>query len=178
MGSQGGFTEDDGEGDNGVRLTDVDNDGFVDIVVADGNDFQQHITFVNNRSDGWVLVSLPLSRLDFESNWQATSDWQVPIMDKGGFNEKDGEGNNGVRLADVNSDGFLDILQADGNDSDQHVTFLNNGKNAWELSPLWQIPVLDKGGFTEEDGGGDNTLQLADLNADGFVDLHQPPQRW
>jgi len=169
----GGFTEDDGDGDNGVRLADVDNDGFVDIAVADGNDLQQHITYINNRTDGWVLVSLPVSRLDFETNWQVSSDWEVPIMDKGGFNEQNGEGNNGVRLADVNSDGFIDILHADGNDSDQHVTFLNNGKNGWELSPLWQIPVLDKGGFTEEDGGGDNALQITDLNSDGFPDLIQ-----
>lgn len=167
----GGFTESDGKGNNGVRIADINHDGFDDLVMADGNDMNQHLAFLNNRSDGWFLVSIPVGRVDFEGNWHISSDYQFPILDKGGFNESSGDGNNGVRFADVNADGFIDIVQADGNDSDQHVTYLNNGKNGWELTPLWQIPIVDNGGFTESDGSGDNALQMADLNSDGFPDL-------
>ncbi|MBK7408715.1 MAG: VCBS repeat-containing protein [Saprospirales bacterium] len=149
----------------------VDNDGYVDLVQADGNDMEQHNTFINNRIDGWVLASLPLSRLDLEGNWQASSNWEVPIMDKGLM--KEWEGNNGVRLADVNSDGFIDIIQADGDDSDQHLTFLNNRKNGWELSRFGRFQSWTKAVLPKNSGGGDNALQLADLNKDGYIDLIQ-----
>jgi RHS repeat-associated protein len=168
----GGFTEDDGTGDNGVRFVDVNNDGFIDIVQADGDAPDQHITFLNNGVDRWVLTTVPTTSLQLENNWQLTTSWEVPVMDRGGFTEDDGGGDNGVRFADVNADGYVDIIQADGDESGQHLTFLNNGINGWEGTSRWQLPILD-GGFTENDGSGDNAVQLADVNGDGFVDILQ-----
>ncbi|MBK7408716.1 MAG: hypothetical protein IPJ40_12025 [Saprospirales bacterium] len=113
--------EDNGKGDNGVRLADVNNGGFVDIIQADGK--IKRATFINNKVDGW----------------EADTRWQVSVIAGADFTEDDdGEGDNGVRLADVNNDGFVDIIQADG--ENQRATFINNQVDGWVAVNQWQVP--------------------------------------
>ena len=168
----GGFTESDGSGDNGVRLVDVDRDGWLDLVQADGDDPNQHVTYLNDGASRWQLVTEPPNPLQLEYNWQLSTSWELPVMDRGGFTEEDGGGNNGASFVDVNADGYVDIVQADGNEGSQHITFLNNGVDGWEGTSAWQFPFLE-GGFTETDGGGDNGVRLADVNGDGYIDILQ-----
>jgi len=68
----------------------------------------------------------------------------------------------GLRIADLNNDGFADLIQ--GRDAVRKA-WLFNGTN-WNLSTTWAPPIdfVDSLGY-------DFGTQLADLNGDGRVDL-------
>ena len=61
-------------------------------------------------------------------------------------------------LADVNSDGYADYVICR---SDSRITYLNDKTSGWSENSSWALP----------DGDFRDGTQLADLNADGLLDL-------
>ncbi|MCA9405666.1 MAG: VCBS repeat-containing protein [Candidatus Omnitrophica bacterium] len=148
-----GFTDSsDGSSDNGVRLVDLNGDGLIDLIWADGTDTSQRGAYLNNGQD-----------------FVQTSNWILPASL--GFTEAlDGNSDNGVRMVDLNGDGLIDIIQADGTNMSEHRAFLNDGTN-FVLTSSWVLPA--DMGFSESDGDTDNGIRLADVDGDGKVDILQ-----
>ena len=69
----------------------------------------------------------------------------------------------GLGLADINGDGFKDMIVADGNDIlRQHLTIhYNNGDGTFNLEPDWESADIDYHGH----------LAVADFNQDGWYDV-------
>src|SRR3989344_4497165 len=101
--------------DFGIRLMDVNNDGFPDLVKAKAS--EAHATQLNNKVDGWDDSSTLVIPID--------------IVDASCFDL-------GVRFDDVNSDGLIDILRAKGGTA--RNVYLNNG-TGWNITSIWSIPV-------------------------------------
>ena len=95
--------------DNGVRLADVNGDGRVDFIQADGG--------VSGQQRVWLNNGLA---------------WDNPtynVPPEAAFTEpSNGHADNGVRLADVDGDGLIDLIQSDGGDAAQHQVWLNSGE--------------------------------------------------
>ena len=156
--------ERDGSGVNqtlGVVLSDVNGDGLVDVFQsyyenASGN--YKNI-FLNNR-DGWTDVS---------NNWSRDN---IPF-----FFEKDSFGGRdlGVRLLDVNFDGFADILQSYKNSSGNHRLLLLNNRNGtgWNSNSGWDIDNLPEFSELGASGTFDKGVRFLDANGDGLVDILQ-----
>jgi len=126
--------------DFGVRLVDVDNDGFSDLVKAKAGTRE---TRLNNKNNGW----------------NSTSDFVTPldIVDSSNVDQ-------GIRFADINSDGLVDILKAKAGSSKQ--VYLNNGTGWYDATSSWNIPT----DFITSDSK-DLGAELVDLNGDGRVDI-------
>lgn len=128
--------------DFGVRLIDVNNDGFPDLVKAKSG--ETHKTSLNNKLDGWN----DSSSLVIPNG--------IAIVDSSNIDQ-------GVRFADVDSDGLIDILLS--NSSTKKV-YLNNGTDWYDQSSNWSIP-LDFIDSNSRDLG----VRLVDFNGDGRVDM-------
>jgi YD repeat-containing protein len=125
--------------DFGVRFVDVNNDGFPDIL--EYRNTSSDLTFLNNKIGGWVS----------SNSWLLP----MPVVDQAGTTDL------GVRFADVNKDGYVDILQSQAGTRN---VYLNN-KTGWFLSS-WIIPI----DFVDF-GGNDQGVILEDVNGDGRVDI-------
>ncbi|MES2668265.1 MAG: toxin TcdB middle/N-terminal domain-containing protein [Patescibacteria group bacterium] len=131
--------------DQHARLTDVNGDGLVDIMQAMNTTASTSVnrTFINNGT-GWTEDMTLDSPVYFSESYAEDA---------------------GVRLADVNGDGLVDIMQA-YSDSQQSInkTFVNNG-NGWTEVTIWDAPV----NFI--DNGEDKSVRLEDVNNDDLVDV-------
>jgi hypothetical protein len=69
----------------------------------------------------------------------------------------------GLGLADINGDGWKDMIVANGNDIErQHlVVYYNNGDGTFPLLPDWQSDDIDYHGH----------LAVGDINKDGWIDV-------
>ena len=128
----------DNSSDEGMRFVDINADGFMDILHA--KDGQTKKVFINDKKGGW----------------QENATWKIPVT------IADATGNDyGVRFADQNMDGFVDIIQAF--ESNQAV-YLNN-RSGWKISshvvPIKIVPML-----AHSDG-----VQFVDINGDGLQDF-------
>lgn len=127
--------------DMGTQLFDFNGDGRVDLLRAQSGQTKRAAL---NTDGGWKIVS---------SQWESPTDFV------------DSSGNDlGVRLADVNGDGLVDMLK--GKDSSKDA-WLNNG-SGWVSSSVWNPPDV----FTSS-SKVDNGLRLLDLNGDGLTDIVQ-----
>lgn len=127
---------------SGARFADVNGDALPDIIYASKNN--DHKIYINKGT---------------ETGWEYNSNYYFPVS----FVDKYGT-DLGIRLADVNGDMLVDILEAS---YDENSTYLNNG-SGWSLDQNYSIPVdfVDK-------YNGDLGTRIAEVNGDGFPDLIQ-----
>lgn len=134
----------DGTDDNGCRMVDANGDGLTDVLCA--RDGASRAVYLNNGS-----------------NWVQDTGWTIPFDFTTGLQDL------GIRFADVNGDGWTDIVRGYSVVSPPSSTkevYLNNGTSTWVLNTSWTFPVV----FSD----GDNTdygVRLADINADGLPDV-------
>jgi len=100
--------------DLGTRIVDVNGDGLPDIIRS---------------QTGWGAVVY----LNTGAGWSSTTLWMPPIAFVGATGQ-----DFGIRFADVNNDGFLDLLQSWANSWNR--TFLNIG-NGWQVDSTWAPPA-------------------------------------
>jgi len=127
----------------GGAWVDVDEDGWLDMVVANGNDMaRQHVVIYHNNGDG----TLPL-----DPTWSST----------------DNEYNGHLDVGDINGDGLVDVAVAvyigqAGFSEPGHVkVYLNNGSGGFSSTPDW-MPAGNFYSFS---------LALGDADGDGDLDL-------
>lgn len=130
--------------DGGGRMVDLNGDALPDMVCGS-------VAYLNNGT-----------------NWATSTVWNTPVS----MNTTDGGGNSidaGVRFADVNGDGLLDILKGFSQSGTYtNNVYLNTG-NGWATSTNWIMPFhLDFTTTDGNDGGG----RVVDLNNDNLVDLY------
>ena len=125
----------------GAWLEEVNGDAFVDVVQSSARGSTDKKVFLNT-STGWTLAS----------------GFDIPEY----FLSSDG-GDYGVRLADVNGDGFADLLKGD-DFYDIAKVYLNNKNNTgWTQNTSYSLPDY----FVP----GDTGARIGDVNADGLVDI-------
>jgi YD repeat-containing protein len=133
-------------GDTGLRVADVNGDALPDLIYAPAGTSSK--VYINNGS-GW----------DDDPTWY----FPVAFLRSGG-------GDAGVRLADLNGDGLIDILQKYNIEtpccSSASVQYLNTGAG-WATTTNWTAPF----GFLNIDTGRDIGTRLVDINGDGLADL-------
>ncbi|WP_321430249.1 DUF2341 domain-containing protein [uncultured Methanolobus sp.] len=129
------------EGDRGKRIADVNGDGLDDVLIG-------------FRSDSGELELM--TWLNTGDGWRAKTSWAPPTYFRN-FTE-----DAGTRLADVNGDGLVDIIQ-NGEYSDS--AWINTGEG-WEQNSSWIPPI--RIGYKKDEG-----VRIADINGDGLPDLLQ-----
>ena len=136
-----------------ISSGDLDNDGDLDIVVANGRHWSEFNQIFFNDGTGFFRRSKLLGA-------EATTSYMVPLADidndgdldiivandriKNQVFKNDGKGNftfsgsfgrqisntRGVCLADINSDGYIDIVEA--NRKTQNYIYFNNGRGSFD----------------------------------------------
>lgn len=129
--------------DMGVRVMDVNGDGFQDLVYSrDGAAF----VYVNNANGtGWTQSTTMFPPVTFTNS---TTDF-------------------GVRFMDVDGDGLTDIVQYRMGGTGK--VWINNGNGTgWTQNTNYAVPVPFTTGSDK-----DNGVRIADVNGDGLDDLIQ-----
>lgn len=122
----------------GAVLVDVNGDNMTDIVESYGIG--------------------PRTYLNTGSGWELDATWAIPEpLTNYGYDM-------GTRLADMNGDGLIDVVRADGRVS-KNVVYLNNG-NGWTLKTGWTLPQ-----YIVTSGGESRTVRLLDINGDSSTDF-------
>jgi len=101
----------------------------------------------------FTLVFLPIIVTAQEISFPETPDWESSA----------GGRSTGLGLADINGDGWKDIIVANGNDmARQHlVVYYNQGDGTFPKDPDWQSDDIDYHGH----------LAVGDVNHDGWPDV-------
>ena len=132
--------------DAGVRLVDLNGDSLVDVV----------------KSIGCGTSLCTGAWLNNGHGWSSTNDFQAPV----GFSAPEyvflQNQDIGVRLADANGDGLVDILRSDWQ---YNEIYINNGFG-WEEAG-YNNPVVFKDVLT----GTRRITELVDVNQDGLTDI-------
>ncbi len=156
--------------DDGVRLIDVNGDGLMDIIRSWEARLNTYFGFTPQQR----------IHLNTGSGWATTTAWTLPDPAPGrmafvGFEPMNL--NNielGVRFADVNGDGYTDILwgyyinapgHPYGYSFDLNYVYLNNKVNGWATSTEYTLPLY----FVANNK--DNGVVIADINGDNLPDL-------
>ncbi len=133
-------TSDNSNNDYGWRLFDANGDALPDWV----------------RSNGVSSALL----LNTGTKWSTSTAWTIPVS----FSVNNTE--QGVRIADVNGDGFMDLVAA----SSTKIVYINNATSTWAASSTWAFPA----NFSFIDtGNNDRGVQIVDVNGDGLADVLQ-----
>ncbi|MBI2394387.1 MAG: hypothetical protein HYV09_32755 [Deltaproteobacteria bacterium] len=163
----GDFVLHDGAGrmDGGLRVADVNGDGKSDLIWS-----QRECT-------GWYNAGCEAHR----ETWLSTgSGWVQGAAPPGGgyfaMNDGAGNGDGGLRLADVNGDGKADLVWSLWECNGWYGDGCAAHKETWlSTGDGWTAGAAPAGGgyFAMNDGAGygDGGLRLADVNGDGKADL-------
>ncbi len=144
----------------GTIIGDVNGDKLPDLLESRTLGSQQLIeTYINTGNRSWAL----------------SDDYLAPTW----FGGYDGEF--GVRGADVNGDGLLDLIQRRENPEVIYHAWINNG-HGWTENNAW-IPPLP---ISYINSGADTATRLVDIDGDGMVDMfrafvqagHSAPTTW
>ena len=145
--------------DKGVQFADINADGFADIVQL----------YINK--DGTHIRKIYLNDGDTFSLSNAYTNGLPDVY----FTDSEGQ-SMGTRLADINADGLIDIIQLYLPDNSyyngvaqQHV-WLNTG-SGFELDSSYSGSMSDI--YFTGKNGQDMGTRMADINGDGMVDLIQ-----
>jgi len=159
--------------DYGVRIIDINGDGLPDLIQSYRNNNNNNMAVWINSGSGFVR----------------DSNWTIPVTfysrSAGTYqsngNTYDDQIDYAVRIADVNDDGFPDIIQSNRNNGyNTQAIWINTG-NGFIHDTNWTIPVI----FSSRDAGSypwngntydvrvDYAVKVADLNGDGLPDLIQ-----
>jgi YD repeat-containing protein len=114
------------------------------------------------RDGSGTTLALPATTIKYHASttgWTEDTAWDAPSRFSNGADL-------GVRLADVNGDGLVDMVQghAPSGASTTNKVFLNTG-SGWSENGSWSSPEI----FS--DNGNDTGARLVDVNGDGFADI-------
>ncbi|MFA6521800.1 MAG: FG-GAP-like repeat-containing protein, partial [Candidatus Gracilibacteria bacterium] len=132
-----------------VQLEDVNADGLVDAIFQTiQNPAQGPTVYINNGNGNWTLDPnwiFPVSRFYVNGS---------PDIDMG------------VRFADINGDGLVDVIQArdQSQSPDLNTIHINTGRG-WSLSNR-RLPFM-----IVNEAGWDMGIRFVDVNGDGLADL-------
>lgn len=95
--------------------------------------------------------------------FQVLSGQDIPFMQMPDWESSTGGRSTGLGLADINGDGWKDIVVANGNDmARQHlVVYYNQGDGTFPVDPDWESDDIDYHGH----------LAVGDVNDDGWIDV-------
>ncbi len=176
-----------GFSDRGIRFVDLNNDGLPDIIYGSTSSANSNGQTVANMNTG--------------SGWKEDRSWMMPkcyynstilhTYAEGCFTDDVGR-DFGVRLADVNGDGLIDIVRAAVTTAfakgrgtfpeSPPAIYINNG-SGWKPSQEWKYPGCVNESLSEScfviwdwiDGNGanqmDNGVRMVDVNGDGLADI-------
>ena len=140
----------------GVRIVDVNGDGLADII--QGYTFEDEDGDDNSRSRAWINNG---------PGWTYDDNWEPPVSFTYCEYDSDYCDNKGVRMADVNGDGLVDILQ--GYKVIYHA-WINNG-SGWTQDDNWKPPTRFR-------SSSDKGVRITDVNGDGLVDIIRGYRYW
>jgi len=135
-----------------ATLMDVNNDNYTDILV-------------NNGRTNYLGTS--------SGDWDVSTNWRLP----GNFTN--GHGDCGWRFADINGDGWIDIINhthTDGGTRAPYV-YINNKSNGWDYDEAWSDAFPCNAYFTYNHHVGVPEWHevmgwvMIDVNNDGYVDI-------
>ena len=143
--------------DSGCVIVDVNNDTYPDIIRKRyyGDNYTENHSFLFDSS---------------VSAWKETTNWQISphIWSY--------TGDQGVRFADINGDGWVDLVQNFQTKEGGVINSinLNNKQSGWESSSGWSFPsgkYIAVARYDEyHDWHESQGVILADLNSDGYAD--------
>ncbi len=178
-------------GDNGVRLLDLDNDGYLDVVI--GNEKVKQTRRWSPKSRTWTIGDFPLSLVNSGARFgviRADGSASLLVQDEsvaGAWHFTEGkwvedkallaglevEGrkiftrekgqDRGVRLRDLEGDGCCELIVS--NDREQAI--FRWEKNIWKKLPF----TLPEGMALVNAAGQDNGLRFVDIDEDGHDDV-------
>ncbi len=148
--------------DMGVRVMDVNADGFPDLVRSyfDCNSNLTQNIYIHNK----------------ETNWQ-TSAWTAANLPAFVKSCSDFDRDRGVRFADMDADGYVDAVWSykDINGNIKNDVYLNNHSNGWNFDGTWHIPnsiiAVQVGNDPVPDYHQFMGVLIADVNGDGLPDV-------
>ncbi|MGH1427721.1 MAG: RHS repeat-associated core domain-containing protein [Arenicella sp.] len=131
-------------------------------------------------SDGTTLTNTWINTLDIDSQtqtWELNANYALPVPLISYVSNPKGivQG----QLDDINSDGYIDIIQSytAENGVSTNKVLLGSGTNSgltWTEAPEWALPVVVTDLSVSQTG--QNKALLVDVNADGLTDVMQSHQ--
>ena len=176
-------------GDNGVRILDLNQDGFLDVLI--GNENLKVARIWNPNSNRWVdsshalqltdknengrvdlgvrIGQLDSTSVDFIVNTESTQAWHQFKDNKlvrrdlpkelSEFPTAINGVDQGVRLRDIDGDGVSEILLGNANS----LSILKLAEGRWTKMTSMPFPIIDE-------QGRDNGMRFVDFNVDGYDD--------
>jgi hypothetical protein len=154
--------------DNGVRLLDLNNDGFQDVLIA--NDRLQRTRLWSPAASAWIERPFPLTRLDAGAHFGIVDDQKLVLISpeaalrfEGAEWTPDGAlmgdpgGASGYRLRDLDRDGGCELI-------------VGRAVYRWTGSG-WEWTRADLPSALLDERGRDNGVRFVDLDGDGREEL-------
>lgn len=172
-----------------VRIADIDGDGIQDVVTMSDQNEVRWYKVANNPADKWTYVTIGpsvhsgLSTGDLDGdgdsdvvrsnvwfeNQKSGTEWTAHTMTEPWGDKAISWQDNATqtRTADLNGDGRLDVVIADGENRKARIGWLE--APADPRAGKWVIHLLPKSDTSAR--GAYHSLQLADFNNDGHLDI-------